>query len=152
MTAAYLDAALRARSQKKAALVNIPTGGGKTAIIGAISHWHAQVKVLLVVAPRSAIRDQLARELGGRRGFFLRSGFGPSDLPKKVLAIRSNGDLPKTIAAGTILVSTIQLVNDMARNRTADPSYERLRKACDAVIVDEGHYEPPTRGACRYAG
>lgn len=142
MAAAYLDAALQSRSQKKAALVNIPTGGGKTAVIGAIGHWHAQVEVLLVVAPRSAIRDQLAQELGGQRGFFPRSGFGPSDLPKAVLPIRSNGDLPKMIAAGTILVSTIQLVNDMARNRAADPSYDRLRKACDAVIVDEGHYEP----------
>lgn len=134
MAAAYLDAASQGRSQKKAALVNIPTGGGKTAVIGAIGHWHAEVEVLLVVAPQSAIRDQLARELGGQRGFFLRSGFGPSDLPKKVLPIRSNSELPKTIAAGTILVSTIQLVNDMARNRAADPSYARHRIVASSFV------------------
>jgi superfamily II DNA or RNA helicase len=143
MSAAYLEAYVGRSGQKKAAaLVNIPTGGGKTAVIGAIGHWHPKVNVLLVVAPRSAIRDQLSRELGGKRGFFLRSSFGPKELPKQVLAIRSVADLPKVIAAGTILVSTIQLVNDMARNRGNDSSYERLCKRCDVVIVDEGHYEP----------
>jgi superfamily II DNA or RNA helicase len=142
MAAAYLDATGQGRAHGKAALVNIPTGGGKTAVIGTIGHWHPKIGVLLVLAPRSAIRDQLALELGGRRGFFLRSGFGRKDLPKTVLPIRSNGDLPKGITAGTILVSTIQLVNDMARNRAIDPSYDLLRARCDVVIVDEGHYEP----------
>lgn len=91
---------------------------------------------------RSAIRDQLSRELGGKRGFFLRSGLGTDQLPKQVLLIRSASDLPETIPAGTILVSTIQLVNDMAKNRADDEAYDRLCKRCDVVIVDEGHYEP----------
>jgi hypothetical protein len=99
MSAPYLEAYVgRSRQKKAAALVNIPTGGGKTAVIGAIGHWHPKVNVLLVVAPRSAIRDQLSRELGGKRGFFLRSSFGPKELPKQVLAIRSVADLPKVIA------------------------------------------------------
>lgn len=143
MAAAYLDRAATRRGRKKlSALVNIPTGGGKTAVIGAIGHWHPTVEVALVVAPRSAIRDQLSGELGGTRGFFLRRGFDAGRLPKKVLPIRSASDLPKTIPTGTILVSTIQLVNDMARNRADDPAYDRLRDRCDVIIVDEGHYEP----------
>lgn len=140
MIAGYLSNLPQNGDKRKSALVNIPTGGGKTAVIGSIGHWHPAVDVLLLVAPRSAIRDQLARELGSERGFFLRSGFGPKDLPKMVLAIRSAADVPSKVASGTILVSTIQLVNDMAR--TNDPGYGRLQAKCDVVIVDEGHYEP----------
>ncbi|MGY3499177.1 DEAD/DEAH box helicase [Bradyrhizobium sp. USDA 4502] len=141
MASTYLGGTRQGKAQKSA-LVNIPTGGGKTAVIGTIGHWHPEVDVLLVVAPRTAIRNQLARELGGERGFFLRSGFGPNDLPKSVLLLESASDLPDNIAKGTIFVSTIQLINELARNRSADPSYDKLRKQCDAVIVDEGHYEP----------
>jgi superfamily II DNA or RNA helicase len=127
---------------RPSALVNIPTGGGKTAVIGALSHWHPALNRVLVVAPRTAIRKQLALELSARRGFFLRSGFGPDRLPKKVIALNSASDVPQKIPEDAILVSTIQLINDMAGNRTADTAYERLAANCDAVIVDEGHYEP----------
>jgi superfamily II DNA or RNA helicase len=138
---------LQAHSETKArgrrsALVNIPTGGGKTAVIGALGHWHPALNRVLVVAPRTAIRKQLALELSARRGFFLRSGFGPENLPKKVITLNSASDVPAKIPDGVILVSTIQLINDMASNRSTDGAYDRLAKHCDAVIVDEGHYEP----------
>lgn len=130
---------------RPSALVNIPTGGGKTAVIGALGHWHPALNRVLVVAPRTAIRKQLALELSARRGFFLRSGFKPDDLPKKVIALNSASDVPNKIPKGVILVSTIQLVNDMAGNRANDAAYDRLAESCDAVIVDEGHYEPARR-------
>jgi superfamily II DNA or RNA helicase len=136
-----LHAGTKARG-RPSALVSIPTGGGKTAVIGALSHWHPALKRVLVVAPRTAIRKQLALELSARRGFFLRSGFGSDRLPKKVIALNSASDVPQKIPKDVILVSTIQLINDMAGNRTADTAYERLAANCDAVIVDEGHYEP----------
>jgi superfamily II DNA or RNA helicase len=127
------------------ALVNIPTGGGKTAVIGTLGHWHPAIGRLLVVAPRSAIRDQLARELSARRGFFLRSGYTPETLPKKIIALNSARNLPQKIPGDVILVSTIQLINDMAADRVNNGAYDRLAKSCDAVIVDEGHYEPAER-------
>ena len=128
--------------RRPSALVNIPTGGGKTAVIGTLGHWHPALKRSLVVAPRTAIRKQLALELSAKRGFFLRSGFTPDSLPKKVIALNAATDVPAKIADGTVLVATIQLINDMAGNRASDPGYDRLAAACDAVIVDEGHYEP----------
>ena len=48
------------------ALVNIPTGGGKTAVIGVLAHWHPRLDRVLVLAPRTAIRDQLVKEYGRR--------------------------------------------------------------------------------------
>lgn len=127
---------------RSSALVNIPTGGGKTAVIGTLGHWHPALQRVLVVAPRTAIRNQLARELSAKRGFFLRCGFTPDSLPKKIVALNSATDLPQRISNDAIFVSTIQLINDMARNRRADDAYDRLAATCDAVIVDEGHYEP----------
>lgn len=127
---------------RPSALVNIPTGGGKTAVIGVLAHWHPSLKRVLVVAPRTAIRKQLFLELSARRGFFLRSGFKPEDLPKTVVALNSARDLPQRLPDAAIFVSTIQLVNDMAGNRLDDASYSRLAESFDAVIVDEGHYEP----------
>jgi superfamily II DNA or RNA helicase len=127
---------------RPSALVNIPTGGGKTAVIGALGHWHPAMGRVLVVAPRTAIRIQLALELSARRGFFLRCGFAPDSLPKKVIALNSATDLPSRVPDDVIFVSTIQLVNDMAGNRPGDGAYDRLAANCDAVIVDEGHYEP----------
>ncbi len=101
---------------RSSALVNIPTGGGKTAVIGALGHWHPALQRVLVVAPRTAIRNQLARELSANRGFFLRCGFTPDSLPKKVMALNSATDLPQRIPNDVILVSTIQLINDMEKS------------------------------------
>jgi superfamily II DNA or RNA helicase len=122
--------------------VNIPTGGGKTAVIGALGHWHPALQRVLVVAPRIAIRKQLALELSAKRSFFLRCGFTPDSLPKKLVALNSAGDLPQKIPDDVIFVSTIQLINDMARNRASSDAYDRLAASCNAMIVDEGHYEP----------
>ena len=143
MVAPFLQRHTSTKAKRRpSALVNIPTGGGKTAVIGALCHWHPALNRVLVVAPRTAIRKQLALELSARRGVFLRCGFRPDDLPKKVIALNSASDVPKKIPDGVILISTIQLVNDMAGNRSTDPAYDRLAESCDAVIVDEGHYEP----------
>ena len=56
--------------------------------------------------------------------------------------MNSANDLPTKVSDGVIFVSTIQLINDMAGNRPGDRAYGRLAANCDAVIVDEGHYEP----------
>lgn len=58
------------------------------------------------------------------------------------MALNAAADLPAKISDGVILVSTIQLINEMARNRPTSDAYDRLAAACDAVMVDEGHYEP----------
>lgn len=141
--APFLQQHVTKQTQRRpSALVNIPTGGGKTAVIGALGHWHPALNRVLIVAPRTAIRDQLALELSARRGFFLRSGFTPDGLPKKIIELNSARDLPTKLPDRVMLVSTIQLINDMAGNRSTDTAYDRIAKNCDAVIVDEGHYEP----------
>jgi Type III restriction enzyme, res subunit len=120
---------------RPSALVNIPTGGGKTAVIGALGHWHPALNLVLVVAPRTAIRKQLAHELSARRDFFFRSGFKLEHLPKNMIALNSARDLPRRLPDRVILVSTIQLINDMAGNRSTNTAYDRFAEKCDAVTI-----------------
>src|SRR5262249_53181614 len=106
--ASFLGAQAAKRAPgRPSALVNIPTGGGKTAVIGTVAHWHQRLDRVLVLAPRTAIRDQLIRELGANRGFFLRCGYQPGSLPKRVLALNSARDLPDRLPRSTIVVATI---------------------------------------------
>lgn len=138
---AYLRRRRSAASISRAALVNVPTGGGKTAIIGVAAHWHPCAERVLVLAPRTAIRNQLAKELGGVRGFFPRHGFDAAALPKTVKRVSTAIDLADLPERG-ILVSTIQLIDDLTRSADKRAAYDRLADWCDAVFVDEGHYEP----------
>ena len=139
----FLDVQLGPRTEgRPSALVNIPTGGGKTAVIGTLANWHPGLGRVLVLAPRTAIRDQLAKELSAERGFFLRLGYRADTMPKGVQVLKSARDLPAQLPERTIFVSTIQLVDDMASTPARREGYERLGDGCDAVVVDEGHYEP----------
>jgi superfamily II DNA or RNA helicase len=130
------------RAPRLSALINIPTGGGKTAVIGTLAHWSPELKKVLVVAPRQAIRDQLAAELAATRGFLKRAGYVPTSLPKHIVTMDSAASLPAPLPTDLILVATIQLIDDMARNKATDTGYDTLAKWCDAIFVDEGHYEP----------
>lgn len=96
----------------------------------------------MVLAPRTAIRDQLAKELGAERGFFLNRGYHADNLPKRVQILKSAQDLPIPLPGRVILVATIQLIDNMANAPDRRGGYDRLGQGCDAVIVDEGHYEP----------
>jgi hypothetical protein len=138
---AYFDRNVaKRRGSAPAALVNVPTGGGKTAIIATLGHWHPALKRVLVLAPRTAIRTQLAAELAARRGHLQRQGYATDNLPRQVFHLRSSSDLPDELPEG-IFVATIQLLDDM-RSFPGQALFERIGKACDAIFVDEGHYEP----------
>ncbi|MCA0367232.1 MAG: DEAD/DEAH box helicase family protein [Proteobacteria bacterium] len=141
MVATYLNRQVRGpRGSGPASLVNVPTGGGKTAIIATVAHWHRRMRRVLVLAPRTAIRKQLAVELAAKRGFLQRKGYAPETLPKTVIHLRSSADIPEVLPEG-IYVATIQLIDDLKRV-PGQALFNRLADACDAVFVDEGHYEP----------
>src|SRR5688572_24355228 len=106
----YLDnPSTRHDGELRAALVNIPTGGGKSAVMGVVLQWHPRISRALVLAPREAIRDQLARDLSAERGLLNAVGLEPSSLPKRVVLLRGASDVPARFVDGTIYVATIQL-------------------------------------------
>ena len=119
-------------------MIHMPTGTGKTGVIACCSHFLKNVDCVLVLSPRIALRDQLARELNGR--FFTKLGLSDA-LPKTVHNVKDN--FPAIDAANfgtTILTMTIQMLHSM-RNRE-DQNYKLLQEKVSLLIVDEGHYEP----------
>ena len=137
----YLRRQSRASAPPRSALINIPTGGGKTAIIALLAHEGYAIKRALVLAPRLAIRDQLQLELSGRRpnGFFQKQGIDPSDLRRSVSILK---EMPDIVSKGTdgIFVSTIQLIDRYRQKRPQQ--FSKFAGSIDVLLVDEGHYEP----------
>lgn len=134
----YLSAA-KDNKVNGAALIHMPTGTGKTGVIACSSHFLKDLHCVLILSPRIALRDQLAREVGSR--FFEKLDLDARSLPKKVINVRD--EFPNIVPdeyAGKIFVMTIQMLYSMAKRKKEN--YEELGTNVDLVIVDEGHYEP----------
>jgi superfamily II DNA or RNA helicase len=131
-----------ATSSTGAALVNIPTGGGKTAVIALLAHEGHGVQRVLVLAPRLAIRKQLHAELSATRvnGFFAKQGIRAADLHRTVSQLEEGDDINVAPNDARILVSTIQLI-DRFRQQSLK-AFAKFAASIDLVLVDEGHYEP----------
>jgi len=175
MTVAYLCADRRLpleRIANEAALVKMPTGTGKSAVITVLCRCLPMVRRALVLTPREALTDQLYRYV--RRGFWSRMDYavdnqalfsdeqgaatGNPVLPAYIAkllpsAVRSILDADPT-QERMVLVGTLQAMDMIRRDaqKASDPSptSESLRAAnllkligkFDLVVVDEGHYEP----------
>lgn len=119
-------------------MIHMPTGTGKTGVIACCSHFLKHVNCVLLLSPRIALRDQLARELEGR--FFTKLGLG-NDLPKAVHNVTQKfPSIDSDSWNKCVLTMTIQMLNSM-KNRN-DENYSTLQDKVSLLIIDEGHYEP----------
>jgi superfamily II DNA or RNA helicase len=175
MAAAYLCADRRMPVEKianEAALVKMPTGTGKSAVITVLCRCLPFIKRVLVLTPREALTDQLYRYV--RRGFWSRMDYtldGKALFSDEEGAATGNPVQPAYIAkllpsavrsildadpaqGRMILVGTLQAMDMIRRDAqkaiNPSPTEESLRAVdllrligkFDLVIVDEGHYEP----------
>lgn len=132
---AYISSYAKA-SASPSALVQMPTGTGKTAVIATLARISKGVGPVLVLSARQAIREQLADEVGGE--FFQKVGLDPSKLPKRVVEV-PRAALPAKLD-GVVVVMTIQLLTRyFAHDRD---KFDRLLNAVQLLILDEGHAEP----------
>jgi superfamily II DNA or RNA helicase len=70
----------------KSALVQMPTGSGKSGVIAVLSTFTQNIRFVLVLTPRSSLRDQLHKDINGR--FYNRIKFKlDGEIPKTVLNI-----------------------------------------------------------------
>jgi len=156
--------AFRAGSTKGSALVHMPTGSGKTAIIATLARCLPEVGCVLLLAPREALRDQLALAVHHR--FFDNLARAPREIPKRVLKMPGSNvavemsktgrgmRLPIAELVGeelqdTVVVMTDQMLHSLRRagNRTRGERDRRdffaaLERMVSLLLVDEGHYEP----------
>lgn len=133
-------AEFHAGNAEGSALVHMPTGSGKTGVIATIARCLPEVGCTLILAPRIALREQLARDIQSRFFEHLSEKIPLDKLPKNVVEISGDDPIPEIENyESTILVSTIQKIHSMANN---SPKWRELAKQISLVIVDEGHYEP----------
>ena len=138
-----IDAYLAAKSDHQA-MVRMPTGTGKTAVIATLAQLLADRPRCFVVAPWEGLVKQLQRELEGR--FWTKVGEDKSFAPKpcKVFTPSSFIAMRKDVAAAGVLLCTNQTLQALRKDQA---NFNKLRKWCDLVLVDEGHREPAPRWA-----
>ena len=88
-------AEFQAGNVEGSALVHMPTGSGKTGVIATIARCLPEVGCTLILAPRIALREQLARDIQSRFFEHLSKKIALDKLPKKVVEIAGDDPIPE---------------------------------------------------------
>ncbi|MDF7815437.1 DEAD/DEAH box helicase family protein [Hymenobacter sp. YC55] len=137
----------------EAALVRMPTGSGKTAIMAVVSQLLPNVRSVLIVAPWAQLTKQLKEEIKTR--VWNKLGVTPWSAIKPVHRFRAAEATKAIVKAGdapTVYVCTNQSLERLHAasldiNSSYHSSYFTLQNAIDLVLVDEGHREPAPQWA-----
>lgn len=130
---------LRGPQPRKAALVRMPTGTGKTGVIAVLSIAVPETGWSLILTPWKNLCDQLVEDLETR--FWAARKWNPSAKPKvERLYPKNLSRVLKKPDTGWVLVATFAaLVSIFKKKKT---QYSELAARLAQVFVDEGHYEP----------
>ncbi len=124
---------------QKSALVQMPTGSGKSGVIAIVSRFLESNGITLVLTPRVSLRDQLTRDINGR--FFKNINYPIKTLPKHIECVHEGSNLSLSDnTTNKVITMTIQMLMSLSDNNK--DSFEILRNSTSLLIVDEGHYEP----------
>ena len=124
-----------------AALVRMPTGTGKTAVMAVLAQCFGDTPNVLIVVPWAQLTRQIASEV--ETTLWEKLGRRPSHGTKAARVIRPSTTaeaLRETQATATIFVCTFQALQRLASKDRQ--TYDALRKRISLVMVDEGHREP----------
>ena len=128
-------------SYSKAALIQMPTGTGKTGVSAVLSMCFKDLPVVLILTPRIALRKQMIRDI--KRKFWEHINIDPKSFKKKVLELlpkNTKKHLESVDDNGAVLVSTPQTLLQLKGRYQG--LFEKLKNKILLTIFDEGHYEP----------
>lgn len=117
-------------------LIRMPTGTGKTGVIGCLTRMSNQGSSL-VLTPWAHLRQQMVSDL--KMNFWRKIGVSPAPLIIQQMFPQTAKEILK-LTEPQIIVSTFATLNQLRLNY-AD-IYKKLANAISLVLVDEGHYEP----------
>lgn len=138
----YLEDQLE-NAQRRSALIRMPTGTGKTGVIAVLSRLGSGRTSALVLAPATALRDQLADEIYERFWRKIGADVSGSDvLVKRFTPSTIAAALEETEGKQTVFVSTIQTLAILYRNERHRGEFSELAERINFVVFDEGHREP----------
>ena len=138
-----IDAYLAANSDRQA-MVRMPTGTGKTAVIATLAQLLADKPRCLIVAPWENLVKQLRREVLER--FWKKVGEESSFTPRpcEIFTPSTFAGARKLVASAGVLLCTNQTLQALQKDRS---TFRKLRNWCTVTLVDEGHREPAPRWA-----
>lgn len=123
---------LKSDSQQQA-LITMPTGTGKTAVMALISHFFLKEKSILYITTSGSIRTQLYNEVSNNLWKKLEIEHTKKKCKKLLPSDSQLNDEP------TDYFMTIQGLIQLSSNET---SFNNLKDRIDLILFDEGHKEP----------
>ncbi|MEI5915358.1 DEAD/DEAH box helicase family protein [Bacillus albus] len=133
----YINNYINSDSNKQA-LIKMPMGTGKTAIIAIAAAYHPKIQSCLVVTASAAVRDQLLEDIRTRIWENLKLTFRPIKPVFKVLP--STIDQIVSNNYPVIYVCTVQSLLKIKEKQ--DGKYDLLKEKINLIMFDEGHKEP----------
>lgn len=136
---------IRPKERLEAAVVKMPTGTGKTAIMALLANYAPSIETTLIVVPSEALKSQVRDYISAAHWIVAKHRpeqlriarvFVPSNLSDFLRDLEREG--PYRVRIG---VCTTKALGDLHASDGRD-GYNRLKEAIDLVIVDEGHREP----------
>jgi superfamily II DNA or RNA helicase len=133
MSSSYLES-----DSKDQALIKMPTGTGKTLLIGFIANLFKLNKNILIITTSKAVKNHLIAEIkiNQKKTYNLDSHYSKEVLnllPSNLDQIDGKNENNK------ILIGTTKALNDI---RMDSNKYQVIKNLIDLVIFDEGHKEP----------
>lgn len=128
---------LKSTSDKQA-LIKMPTGTGKTFVIGVLALLIKGCNNVLIVSPSSAIREQLYKEL--KRKMWKKMNV-ELDIKKSIQRLfPKNAPELLEMQGSKVFITTIQALTQIKHNN--ESIFHRLKDQVDLILFDEGHKEP----------
>lgn len=127
-----------------AALVQMPTGSGKTGVIAVVASVRAIQKPALVISPSAALTEQLRTDVGSK--FWADLRIDAAWRPERTFHVLPSAaremltELGAEQSGRLILFATIQALLQLEADHP--DAYQRLRESIGTAIFDEGHREP----------
>lgn len=133
---------------ERAALVQMPTGTGKTGVIAVLSSSLSGHGIVIVVSPSKALSAQLALDI--KTDFWQKINAPKEWKPSSVLDLLPSNEalIQKAIDASeksVVLVGTLQALQQIRDEK--ENLYDNLAAKTAAILVDEGHREPAPQWA-----
>ncbi|MFQ9978070.1 DEAD/DEAH box helicase [Clostridium cadaveris] len=130
---------LKSKEYDKHALIKMPTGTGKTGVIGIISNIYEDYKNILIVTPNAVLPRQTKAEID--RLFWEKIGIDSHYLKLKPTYLYNDIDeYFNNTVDGTILIITIQCLCKLYKEK--NDIYNKIKYRINLIIFDEGHREP----------
>jgi superfamily II DNA or RNA helicase len=143
----YLMIERKPDEERKAALIRMPTGSGKTGIMALIANYQLASSSLLIVVPSEYLTAQICDSLN--YSFWINLRKQPPHGPKRAVSFvpstleeKLQNEEPKVFVCTTQTLAMIRPGHKRGAPGRWDGLYGRLKARISAVLVDEGHREP----------